>query len=174
MTLYELCTSQRPFTGSSTEEVFGALLKGRYQPLRRLQPGVPRRLANAIERCLKKDPRRRYQSAIELANELEVCAGKYLEGFHPQSRLVALLRNRGLATQEEALIHVTEADLLKTHDIDLVIDIDSGFTRAPVSAPAPRRRWVAWVVFLGLLSVAGAAGAVSLGYLPSPGLWLNR
>ncbi len=53
-----------------------------------VNPGLPRDLGKIIRRCLNKDPIRRYQTAIDLRNELEelkqeVDSGEVLEGAPP-------------------------------------------------------------------------------------------
>ncbi len=49
--LYELLTLERPFTGSTPEEVFGNIRAGRYRPLRSLRPEVPEALEAVIARA---------------------------------------------------------------------------------------------------------------------------
>src|SRR5512137_2035351 len=67
VTLYELATGRRPFTGDDYQALFAAVRRGRPERIRSLQRGVPRRLANAIERCLERRPEQRWESAALLA-----------------------------------------------------------------------------------------------------------
>ena len=71
VTLYELATGERPFTGVDYQELFAAVRKGRFRPVRSVNPAVPRRLARAIERCLERRPDRRWETAAMLARELQ-------------------------------------------------------------------------------------------------------
>lgn len=94
VTLYELATGERPFTGADYQTLFGAIRKGRFRPVRELSPAVPRRLARAIERCLEQRPERRFETAAMLAEELGEVADRLLGEVPAQRRLAALLEQR--------------------------------------------------------------------------------
>jgi serine/threonine-protein kinase len=150
VTLYELCAARRPFMAATTESLVQAVRGGSFPRLRSLAPGVPRRLARAIERCLRKRPRDRWTDAGALAAELERCAVQSLRGLSPRARLVGLLTHRGFLAQEEALTRVDSKSLLAS----LVID-----EATVLVEPTPRRpRW-RWVLLLLLAAGAGAAAA---------------
>ncbi|MGV8042341.1 MAG: protein kinase [Thermoanaerobaculaceae bacterium] len=74
-TLYELVAGRPPFEGG-TMEVLLAVLHRDAEPLRRLRRDVPRDLETIVAKCLQKHPRARYQSALELADDL----GRHLAG----------------------------------------------------------------------------------------------
>ncbi len=66
--LHEMATGQFPFRGQTAFEIGVAIMTGqRDASLRRIQ----HRLQAIIDRCLEKDPGRRYQSARELLQDLE-------------------------------------------------------------------------------------------------------
>ncbi|TDI41487.1 MAG: serine/threonine protein kinase [Acidobacteria bacterium] len=69
--LYEMLTGRRPFQGDSPSEVLSSIIKDVPSLVSDVNPAVPRDLARIIKRCLAKDPIRRFQSAIDLRNELE-------------------------------------------------------------------------------------------------------
>ncbi len=69
--LYEMATGSRPFKGESPAEVVSAILRDTPPALTDIRPALPPRLARIIGRCLEKDPRGRFQSALDLKNELE-------------------------------------------------------------------------------------------------------
>jgi eukaryotic-like serine/threonine-protein kinase len=69
--LYELLTGRPPFQGVSKLDTLYQVVHLPPVPLGRLQPGVPRDLAQICMRCLEKVPEARYGSAGELADDLE-------------------------------------------------------------------------------------------------------
>src|SRR5262249_13173013 len=69
--LYVMLTGRPPFRAEEPLEPLRQVRDEEPLPLRRLQPGVPRDLETVCLKCLQKDPRRRYASAAELADDLE-------------------------------------------------------------------------------------------------------
>jgi len=69
--LFEMATGRAPFEGNTLPAVFDQLLNRRPPSPQRLNPAVPALLAAVIDKCLEKDPRRRYQSAIEFLQDLK-------------------------------------------------------------------------------------------------------
>ena len=64
--LYEMTTGHRAFMGRSKISTLAAILQSDPKPAAELRPGLPRDLARIVERCLRKDPAWRYQSAADL------------------------------------------------------------------------------------------------------------
>src|SRR5262249_23482621 len=69
--LYQLLTGQPPFAGGTTYETIKLLLDTEPPQPRLLNPKIDRDLATICVKCLEKDPRRRYDSALALAEDLE-------------------------------------------------------------------------------------------------------
>jgi serine/threonine protein kinase len=69
--LYEMATGARPFRGNSAMSVISSILKDSPLAPAQVNPGVPRDLDRIIRHCLAKDPARRYQSAVDLRNDIE-------------------------------------------------------------------------------------------------------
>jgi serine/threonine protein kinase/tetratricopeptide (TPR) repeat protein len=69
--LYEMTSGRRPFQGSSSAELVSAILRDTPQPLREVRTDVPADLERIARLCLEKNPRRRFQSALDVYNELE-------------------------------------------------------------------------------------------------------
>ena len=88
--LYEMVTGRRAFDGDSPVSVLSAILTGNPPAAGALRPGVPTDLDGILQRCLKKDPERRYGSARDLCKDLEKCLDTLL---HRRISLRALLRN---------------------------------------------------------------------------------
>lgn len=68
--LFEMATGRRPFSGDSAASIMSAILRDDALPVSQLNPGLPPQLARTIQRCLAKDPSRRYQTALDVRNEL--------------------------------------------------------------------------------------------------------
>jgi serine/threonine protein kinase len=69
--LHEMATGTRPFKGDTNVSVISAILKDTPPPVSDIKPNLPPDLARIIRRCLAKDPDRRYQTAVDLRNELQ-------------------------------------------------------------------------------------------------------
>ena len=69
--LYQLLTGQPPFAGGTTYETIKLLLDTEPRPPRSLNPKIDRDLSTICSQCLEKDPKRRYPSALALAEDLE-------------------------------------------------------------------------------------------------------
>ena len=83
--LYEMATGRRPFPGTAPAEVIAAILRDEPRPVSELNPALPRHLGRIVGRCLQKDPRRRFQTALDLRNELEDLRAELAAGRTPPS-----------------------------------------------------------------------------------------
>ncbi len=149
ITLYELATGQRPFSGADYQELFAAIRKGRLRPIRDVNPGVPRRLARAIERCLEQRPDRRWETAAMLAEELTAIAGRLRGEVRPEKRLATLLAERELAAASpRGTVQLGTGDLLPlTGDLSALTGDEAAAVRSP------------WRGLLFWMALALAAGA---------------
>jgi eukaryotic-like serine/threonine-protein kinase len=69
--LYELLTGQRAFEGKTPSAVMAAILATKPRPLEELVPLTPPALERIVSRCLAKDPEDRWQTARDVAAELQ-------------------------------------------------------------------------------------------------------
>src|SRR5947208_2352131 len=69
--LYHLLTGHPPFAGGTTYETIKLLEDTEPRPPRLLNPKVDRDLSTICLKCLEKDPKRRYSSALALVEDLE-------------------------------------------------------------------------------------------------------
>jgi serine/threonine protein kinase len=67
---YELITGNRPFAGSTFDEVSAAIRERQPRPLTELRKDMPPDLGQIIEKALAKDLAERYQNISEMAREL--------------------------------------------------------------------------------------------------------
>jgi eukaryotic-like serine/threonine-protein kinase len=69
--LYEMTTGTLPFRGESTGVIFKAILDGIPTPAVRLNPDLPLKLEEIINKCLEKDRNLRYQHSSEIRTDLQ-------------------------------------------------------------------------------------------------------
>jgi len=68
--LYELSAGRRPFQGDNSADLTSSILKEAPSSLTELRPELPRHLGRIVDHCLEKEPKDRYQSALDIRNEL--------------------------------------------------------------------------------------------------------
>jgi WD40 repeat protein len=115
--LYEMLTGRPPFDSPTPAETLAALLNEEPVSPSRLRPRVPRDLATICLRCLEKTPRRRYASALELADDLQsFLAGKPIHArpIGPLERAYRWCRRRPLAAGLLALCGILAISFLVT------------------------------------------------------------
>lgn len=81
-TLYELLVGVPPFRGGTLQDMAERLQRESPLPMRELNPQLPEDLVAITERCLARDPVRRYDSARAVALELQ----RFLDGVPVQAR----------------------------------------------------------------------------------------
>jgi Tol biopolymer transport system component/predicted Ser/Thr protein kinase len=70
LVLYEMATGRRAFSGAASGVVFSAILEHSPPPVARLNPQVPARLEEIVNKALEKDRELRYQTAAEMRGDL--------------------------------------------------------------------------------------------------------
>lgn len=76
VTLYELLAQRLPFESASAAEMMRRIVHEDPVPLRKVDPSLPLELEAVVQRAMEKDVLRRYDSAQDLADELQ----RFLEG----------------------------------------------------------------------------------------------
>ena len=69
--LYEMVAGRRAFSADAQARLIAAILKDTPPPIAELRPELPPDVARIVGRCLAKEPTRRYQTALDVRNELE-------------------------------------------------------------------------------------------------------
>ena len=81
--LYELATGQRPFTGRTNADVSSAILRDHPPQLNSVRSDLPADLERIVGRCLDKEPRARFQTALDLLSELRALRHNTEHGVQP-------------------------------------------------------------------------------------------
>ncbi|RME30524.1 MAG: serine/threonine protein kinase, partial [Deltaproteobacteria bacterium] len=68
--MYEMLTNERPFEGSTPQETLAAITTGSPKKPHKLNRRVDKRLSAIVMKALERNPRKRYQTAGELAADL--------------------------------------------------------------------------------------------------------
>jgi WD40 repeat protein/serine/threonine protein kinase len=128
--LYELLTGRPPFLADSWEATLLRVLNEEPVAPRHLQPGVPRDLEIVCLKCLEKDPRKRYASAGDLADDLHrVLTRQRITARAPS----VWSRCQKFARRHKALVGAAAGVL-----VALLLGQVSSSLRAPLeSAPSP-------------------------------------
>ncbi len=106
--LYELLAGEPPFRGGNLARILVQLVQEDAKPLREVDPAIPGDLETIVAKCLEKDPARRYESARDLAEDLD----RFLDGEPIHARPAGwayrtgkrLRKNRALAAVSAAAL----------------------------------------------------------------------
>jgi Tol biopolymer transport system component len=69
--MYEMCTGRQPFSGSTSGVIFDAILNRTPTAPVKINPALPPKLAEVIDKALEKDRDLRYQTAAEIRTDLK-------------------------------------------------------------------------------------------------------
>ncbi len=70
--MYELLTGRHPFAARSLPAIVHQITQIAHTPLREIRPDVPRVLQSILDRALRKDPAKRYQTCMDLVGDLSL------------------------------------------------------------------------------------------------------
>jgi serine/threonine protein kinase/Tol biopolymer transport system component len=102
LVLYEMLSGQRAFTRATPIETMSAILKEEPPPLALTRGAVPPLLERLIGRCLQKDPDERFQSARDLAFNLDALSSD--SGLSAAPAVLGRVRRRVPALAAAAIV----------------------------------------------------------------------
>ena len=85
--LYEMATGKRAFEGKSRSSLIASIIKDDPRPMSELVPLTPAALEHVVTKCLAKEPDDRWQSAHDVAEELNWIRATGSQGGIPGPRL---------------------------------------------------------------------------------------
>jgi predicted ATPase len=119
--LYEMVTGKRAFKKNTAAETMVAILREQPEPIGMQNRDAPAPLCWVIERCLAKDPHKRYASTRDLAHELAAIRDRFSERpvDQKEARPANLpMQRTGFVGREKEVAAATE--LLLREDVRLV------------------------------------------------------
>ena len=91
--LYHLTTGRRAFQAETMAGTWKAILESEPKPISQATSRAPRGMDKLLERCLRKNPQRRFQQVAEIEPLLQKMSHAYLQ--NPKHKASLLSRNRG-------------------------------------------------------------------------------
>lgn len=139
--LFECLTGQLPFDGATPSAMFTAICHEEPKRVQSLRPEIPPEVAAVVDRCLARDPSRRFDSARALLAALEAARVRVV-GDRPTSRV------RWHSTLAPGTLRSSAAILARAqrdHALAVTSDDNEGVIAepaapAPIAAPAPAGR----------------------------------
>src|SRR5215469_1802061 len=156
--LYEMATGSIPFRGETSGVIFDEILNRAPTAPVRLNPKLPAKLEDVINRALEKDRDLRYQHAIDIKSELmrlkrDLDSGRSSAVSSSASRLPDEASGAPLTEMLPASTHRTSGSAR------VVAAASSGSVRS-VEEPNASRPWVKWMVLVAVvLTLAIIGGA---------------
>jgi serine/threonine-protein kinase len=168
--LYELLTGTPAFDGASLMQISAAILEATPRPMRSIYPYIPEELEAVVQKCLEKDPGRRFQDVGMLAEALVPFAPPRAHIWAERCSHMLAAAGRGSSESGPESTRVSERPTLsapKMLDTQPISTAAVSMSRSDRLPPrrAPRSR--------GLLLVLLAAGVALVGYSFSGGTTAN-
>jgi serine/threonine-protein kinase len=167
---YELLTFERPFVGEAISGVLYQILNAKPRPLHTSWADCPPELSRVIERCLEKEPAKRYSSCTELLKDLDAVLRRLRVQRRPSDESVTTSAMRNAHTSALPQVAPEPAapagaapaagNDARSGEIDLTYHRDP-HQRTPrsISTTAAYRsndvRWGRWAALLLVVAAAG-------------------
>ena len=117
--LYEMAAGRRPFTAPTTAQTLATIIQDEPEALHKLNPRIPAPLGWIVERCLSKEPDRRYAATRDLARDLAALRDHLSEasGTTQSAAPVSPRRRRALLAAAFAFLGSIAAAVLVTRKL---------------------------------------------------------
>jgi serine/threonine-protein kinase len=129
--LYEMIVGETPFDGEDTAAIVKRVRTRAVPPLRKAMPELPASLEELIQRCLDRDPKKRFANGAELRDELERVGRELREKLRMDVRsepgdTLPPARQRATVAEADlvaARAPATAAEVKHTFDLDLDLEL---------------------------------------------------
>jgi serine/threonine protein kinase/Flp pilus assembly protein TadD len=155
--LYEMATGQLPFRGDSSAVIFNEILERDPVPAVRLNPDLPPKLEDIINKALEKDLELRYQHAADMRSDLKRLK-REMESRH------GVASSGSVATAQENPAPLAQP---RSPLSDSSTPADSPSSSAVKSAEIPASARKLWKILLPAAVVVAAAAIAGTYYLRS-------
>ena len=144
--LYELATGRRPFLGDNSADLTSAILKESPPPLTTLKPDLPPQLGRIVERCLEKERDNRYQTALDVRNELRSLRREVESGVSYASATVSAKQPAPRPTQRRWWMIISAAAVVVVAGLVFL----QSQNKTPSAGPVPSEKSIAVLPFADL------------------------
>ncbi|MFL5616936.1 MAG: protein kinase domain-containing protein [Gemmatimonadaceae bacterium] len=111
--LYELLTGNKPFDATTLQGLFYKILTEKPKPLREVMPELPTALDHIVEKAMAKDAPQRYQSALDMANDLSGVRAMLSGPSYPSSvSLSATVEHAIRRSKQAAKVRMVRRELI--------------------------------------------------------------
>ncbi len=132
--LYEMATGKIAFQRETAAQTLASIIEKTPPPMAKLNPGIPHGLERIVDRCLAKDPARRYADTRELSRDLKALSPTVV----PPLPLGAAIENE-IASEIRGALGEVRGELRRAF-ADGVYQLDSGGKVRTLSERRLRRR----------------------------------
>ena len=147
--LYELVTGLPPFNAETMPQLCALILNGSAPSLRTVRPQAPLALEAVIQRCLEKDPARRYSNIAEFANALSELA--------PKRARISIDRISRIIQG----VNLSDSSVVRGASSGGLVQTGGSWAETQIGAKTGASRKVLWLVAAGVaLLVAGGTFAL--------------